>query len=298
MTVSDFIKSKTEYEAVPVPEELGDRLAQALARGQRDARRRRRRRHLLGAGSAAAVLCLFTAVNLSAPFAQAMQSLPVVGPVFRVITFRQYTDDSGNYGAQISVPQIEGSDPSTPLDTSLVQMNQALAGYADGIIAQYEADLAGAGGLGHEYVYSDFQVLRDSDRLLSVCIRTDIVMAGSNSFVKIYHLDKHTGRLIELADLFRPDSGYVERLSDLVKQQMRSRMAADPSVSYFIDQGNGMDFTAIRPDQSFYINADGALVLVFDKYEAAPGYMGVVEFAIPPAEIQNLLAENSPLLAP
>ena len=54
-------------------------------------------------------------------------------------------------------------------------------------------DLAAGGDLGHEYVYSDFQVLRDSNRLLSVCIRTDIVMASTNSFVKIYHLDKLPG---------------------------------------------------------------------------------------------------------
>ena len=116
MTVSDFVKTKTEYEAIPVPEELNGRLTETLARGQREARRRRRLHHLLSAASAAAVLCLFAAVNLSAPFAKAMQSLPVVGPVFRVITFRQYTDDSGNYGAEIAVPQIEDSDPSTPLD--------------------------------------------------------------------------------------------------------------------------------------------------------------------------------------
>ena len=111
--------------------------------------------------------------------------------------------------AEIAVPQIEDSDPSTPLDDSLAQMNQALSGYADSIIAQYEADLAAGGDLGHEYVYSDFQVLRDSNRLLSVCIRTDIVMASTNSFVKIYHLDKTAGQLIELSDLFRPDSSYV-----------------------------------------------------------------------------------------
>ena len=87
MTVSDFVKTKTEYEAIPVPEELNGRLTETLARGQREARRRRRLHHLLSAASAAAVLCLFAAVNLSAPFAKAMQSLLVVGPVFRVITF-------------------------------------------------------------------------------------------------------------------------------------------------------------------------------------------------------------------
>ena len=42
MTVSDFVKTKTEYEAIPVPEELNGRLTETLARGQRQVRRRRR----------------------------------------------------------------------------------------------------------------------------------------------------------------------------------------------------------------------------------------------------------------
>ena len=34
-------------------------------------------------------------------------------------------------------------------------------------------------------------------------------------------------------------------------------------------------------EQSFYWNADGDLVLVFDEYAVAAGYMGMVEFTIP-----------------
>lgn len=298
MNKQEFGKTKEEYEAIPVPEELPDLLSKAIERGKRDARRQRRVHRWIRYGSLAAVVCLFAAVNLSAPFAKAMQSLPVIGPVFRVITFRQYSDDQGNFVAEISVPKIEQDDPTTPLDTCLDQMNQSLAGYADGIIAQYEEDLANSGGVGHESVYSDFQVLRDSDRLLSICIRTDIVMAGSNSFVKIYHLDKQTQTMIELADLFAPGSDYVGRISENIKQQMRTRMAQDDQVSYFLDQENGLDFASIDADENFYIDSDGNLVLVFDKYEVAPGYMGVVEFTIPRSEIEDLLADNSPLLAP
>ena len=39
--------------------------------------------------------------------------------------------------------------------------------------------------------------------------------------------------------------------------------------------------SAIDPEQSFYWNADGDLVLVFDEYAVAAGYMGMVEFTIP-----------------
>ena len=32
--------------------------------------------------------------------------------------------------------------------------------------------------------------------------------------------------------------------------------------------------------QNFYINSNGKVVIVFEKYEIAPGYMGIQEFEI------------------
>ena len=32
--------------------------------------------------------------------------------------------------------------------------------------------------------------------------------------------------------------------------------------------------------QNFYINSEGKVVIVFEKYEIAPGYMGTQEFVI------------------
>ena len=76
--------------------------------------------------------------------------------------------------------------------------------------------------------------------------------------------------------LFRPDADYVSVLSAEVLRQMEEQMAADASLSYLTDE-----FTAIDPEQSFYWNADGDLVLVFDEYAVAAGYIGMVEFTIP-----------------
>ena len=65
-------------------------------------------------------------------------------------------------------------------------------------------------------------------------------------------------------------------LSGEVLRQMEERMAADESVIYFPEE-----FTAIDPQQNFYFNGEGELVLVFDEYTIAPGSMGMPEFAIP-----------------
>ena len=40
-------------------------------------------------------------------------------------------------------------------------------------------------------------------------------------------------------------------------------------------------FTSIADDQRFYINEAGNPVLIFEKYEIAPGYMGQPEFEVP-----------------
>ena len=48
------------------------------------------------------------------------------------------------------------------------------------------------------------------------------------------------------------------------------------------------EFTGIDPEQNFYWNDDGELVLVFDEYAVAPGVMGMVEFTIPAAVTDSL----------
>ena len=42
-----------------------------------------------------------------------------------------------------------------------------------------------------------------------------------------------------------------------------------------------MTFKAITDETSFYLNEQDEIVIAFDEYEVAPGYMGCVEFVIP-----------------
>ena len=51
-------------------------------------------------------------------------------------------------------------------------------------------------------------------------------------------------------------------------------------------------FEKISINQSFYISSNGKLIISFDKYEVAPGYMGVVEFEIPTEILENILVSS------
>ena len=61
-----------------------------------------------------------------------------------------------------------------------------------------------------------------------------------------------------------------------IKTQIEERKK-DPNNSFF---DGDMGFNGIKDNQKFYINKDGKVVIVFDKYEIAPGYMGQQEFVI------------------
>jgi hypothetical protein len=48
-----------------------------------------------------------------------------------------------------------------------------------------------------------------------------------------------------------------------------------------VEEGDISPFEKIKADQNFYLSSNHKLVISFDKYEVAPGYMGIVEFEIP-----------------
>ena len=226
---------------------------------------------------AAAALAVFVAVpNVSPAAAAAMGEIPVLGAVVRVVTFRDYQYDDGHNFADVHVPELGGS---TAADT----VNDQVQAYTDQLIAQFQADCE-ATGEGYQGLDITSSVVTDSDTWFTLRIDATKVKASGYDFTRFYHIDKATGEIVTLSDLFQPDADYISVLSAEVLRQMEEQMAADESLSYLTDE-----FTAIDPEQSFYWNADGDLVLVFDEYTVAAGYMGMVEFTIPRDVYSSLL---------
>ena len=64
-------------------------------------------------------------------------------------------------------------------------------------------------------------------------------------------------------------------------------------ITYWLDSETPeWDFQSVREDSTFYVNEKGNLVIVFDEYEVAPGYMGSVEFEIPDEVTRDLVQEG------
>ena len=90
----------------------------------------------------------------------------------------------------------------------------------------YKKDVAAVsdGEEGHEEITSDYRIVTNNERLFSLRVDTVIAMGGSDSFTKIYNIDKKTGKMITLKDLFHEGSDYKKRISDSIKEQMRAQM--------------------------------------------------------------------------
>ena len=86
-----------------------------------------------------------------------------------------------------------------------------------------------------------------------------------------------TGKELSLRDLLGPN--WMETVNAQVAEQIEE-LAKDPDNIFWTEEQGG--FQGIEEDQPFYLNADGLPVVVFEKYEIAPGSMGSQEFVIQP----------------
>lgn len=90
--------------------------------------------------------------------------------------------------------------------------------------------------------------------------------------------------------MFRDGADYVTPIS-CVHQVGGWNVKPREDGLFFLD-GEQEDFDGfgqIRPDQNFYIDKNGNLVIAFDKYEVAAGAQGSPEFVIPQEVIKTIL---------
>ncbi|MGL4345528.1 MAG: DUF3298 and DUF4163 domain-containing protein [Cellulosilyticaceae bacterium] len=97
-------------------------------------------------------------------------------------------------------------------------------------------------------------------------------------------INKDTSEIITLKDLFEKNTPYQKTISEEIKKQIPKKKAE--GIMFFDDIGA---FESIADDQTFYIDQEGNLVVVFNVYEIAPYVSGIIEFTIPKENIKNSL---------
>lgn len=277
-------QARKRYEEVPIPAELNARVHLTVQRSRKREKSRRRRRNVLASlASCAAAFALM--VNVSPSFAQALEPLPILGPLVRVVTGWEYHRAEEQMVIDIRTPELQNTENSA-LER---RVNAEIQKRVDAIVE--EAEKRGR----EEYqawldtrteedeffvpvtIDVDYEVKCNTEQILSFVLYVTETRASSYTESYTYNINLSNGRDITLKDLL--GSRWKEIANQTVKIGIYQRSQVEGNV-FFTEEEFGTSFTSIADDQPFYINEAGNPVVVFAKYEIAPGYMGQQEFEI------------------
>lgn len=246
--------------------------------------KRHRLRNVLGI---AASLAIISAVlpNLNRNTAYALQSLPIAGAYFKLVTVRDYTLAEGERTATVKIGEVqletEKGNSAEQAQKSAEEVNATIQHITEEQIAAFRDEL---GSEGFSNLEITTEVVTDNDNWYSVCLTQLSQSADSAENRHYFTIRKRDGKLMTLRDLFAPGSDYRKAVSEEIKRQMREETAQNPDMVYWVDSDcTGNEFKEISEQQSFYINREGKLVICFDEGDVAPMSMGSLQFVMPEA---------------
>lgn len=286
-------KMKEQYDNIAIPEELYARVQHEIMKSQTQQEKKTGVNHryikqfIRSMGAAAAAVCILFTVLLNANpvYAKELADIPVIGSLARLLTFRSYETEENDIAVSVEIPSIEMIAEDTGIEAD--EINQEILDccnkYAENAVLcanEYRDAFLETGGTPEEWaehnikVTVNYEIKQQNDDYLSFIVRGTDNWSNAYQESRYYNLDLNTGKLVTLQDMLGSD--YVEIVNTGIREQILERQNAGET--FFTAEEGG--FTGITQDTKFYISKSNHPVIVFDKYEIAPGSSGEVEFEI------------------
>lgn len=287
--MSKLNESKKQYDDIEIPAELKQIVSNSIEMAKMELPKKVPTFKKWGVGIVAAAAIFVASVNMSPTLAQSLSTVPVLGSIVQVISIQEIIIEEDTYNVDLKIPNVTGltnKELEDSLNEKYIEENKVLY---DSF--QKEMDALKEVGGGHLGVVSTYEVVTDTDEILSISRYEANIVGSSSTIMKTDTIDKKNEVLITLPSLFK-DEGYIESVSSYIKDEMKKQMAADEMITYWIASEEEIGFESIRPDQTFSITADHKLTISFDKYEVSPGSMGIITFEIPTEMIKSHLISD------
>lgn len=228
-------------------------------------------------------------LNSSESFAKGVENIPFIGTVAKVLTIRSYEDTNEDRTIKAEVPQIEVESDKEEVEQAVVDINKEIEALVDEHIkeaethiAEYKEAFLETGGTKEEFTAKNihanvvYEVKAQNDKIISIVITSYEDWSNAYTEQFFYTLDLSTGDVLTLKDVL--GDNYINKANDAIRDEMKQRVQEDVDMTYFTEDEGG--FVSIDENTQFYVNEAGNPVVVFAKYEVAPGFMGIQEFEI------------------
>ncbi len=267
-----------EEEKIICPTDVSSKIDATLIDLRKSNENRKNYRTVLFIRAAAAlcVILFFALPNINSTIAYAMQEIPIIGELVKVITIRQYENDDEFHPQKVEIPEIsEDGEAFDFINADIEELTDRAL-----FLFKEECELFPDS---HTGMIIDYEVVTNTKEWFTLKLLIHHEAGSSTTEYRYYHIDKMTGNRVTLSSLFKDDFDYVNAISENVLAQMKKRNEQLGSTVYWTDSEDvpEWNFSRIDAEQNFYFDENGNLTLVFDKYQIAPGYMGSPEFTIP-----------------
>lgn len=269
---------RQDYRDTPVPPELERGVEEAIRAGSRA---KMPRLWLRRTAAAAAGLCACFVVFTSPAVASAVDGVPVLGTLCRILTGEAYQSREETNYVRVQLPQMENTGDSSLEQRVNLEINavihQEVERSKERAEEYYQAYLD-TGGDPDTFqpiqIQVDYQVKSVTDQWASFVITKTESLASAYFQQYFYNIDLETGQKLTLRDLLGPD--WANQVQTAVEEQLEQW---DPERQALLF--DNVDWEELLKEKGdFYLQTDGTVVVVFAKYELAAGAAGVLEFPV------------------
>lgn len=302
--MEEFKKARKQYENIPISKELSKTVNEAIRKGEmKMGGKSKKNIWKVPAGLVAAAACVMVlGLNTSETFANTMSEVPVIGRLCQILTIRSYASETQEENVNITInkPELSVEDTEEADENKVMvaeeiaarvneEINAKITAYTEDAnkqIEEYKQAFLATGGTEEEWaarnivVDVNYEIKSQTDDILSFVMNYSenwVAVYAQSDFYNISLADGHDITLQELLG-----DNYAEIIEENVRAQVAEQTAADSNKIYWIgsEDEKQMLEADVFENPSFYINEAGNVVIVFDKYAVAPGYMGACEFEI------------------
>lgn len=306
--MSIFEKAKMAYDSIEVPRELEDTVNRTILDSNVVQKRNAVKQNRVIKGNKVfknatrtnrplivfrsftlaliATFALFVVLlNTNESFAKAMQDIPAIAGIAKVFTVREYKEENETDLIDVKVPAIQNtgnSDLENRINYEISSKINDVIEEARTRAEEYKNAVLATGGTMDDYIPTriniDYKITYQDDNFISFVITKSESQASAYQEQYFYNIDIQNGKELNLKDVLGAD--YKQIVDESVEKQINERMESNSNNMYFTKEEGG--FSEIENEyQDFYINENKKAVIVFQKYEIAPGYMGIQNFEIP-----------------
>lgn len=229
-------------------------------------------------------------VNTNKTLAANLLDVPIIGNIVSLVTIDKMTLNDKYREINIKIPSIEGleiADAEKKINSILRE--RAIAVYDKAFdnseIIREESEKAGFLTSIPEIVSQSYTLLKNDDDLLSFKVVTTEIKASGYETAYFYNVDIKNSKLLSINDLFKQNYDYISVINNEILAQMKEKNEKEEA-SFFIEEFNTVDEST-----NFYINENSKLVVAFNEYEIAAGYMGMPEFIIETSIFGNNISD-------